>query len=106
MILLRKENGLNEHDFLSQYISVCERIRFNKESMLRAEHRAAELGGKAEKWASDYQDRLYSETEDLIRLRYVIENTVERCRCTETEREVLFKRYLLKCFIPCSIFTD
>ncbi|MBQ8826318.1 MAG: hypothetical protein IJ007_04430 [Oscillospiraceae bacterium] len=85
---------MNGYDFLSQYIPVCERIRLNKESMLRAEHRSSELGGKAEKWSSDYQDRLYAETEELIKLRYVMENCVERCRCSETEREVLFKRYI------------
>ena len=85
---------MNGYEFLSQYIPVCERIRMNKESMLRAEKRSAEFGGKAEKWAGDYQDRLYSETEELIKLRYLIENTVERCFCTENERKVLYKRYI------------
>ncbi|MBQ8781556.1 MAG: hypothetical protein IJZ72_07795 [Oscillospiraceae bacterium] len=85
---------MNGHDFLSQYKAVTKRIELNRESMLRAEKRARELGGKAEQWASDYQDRLYEETEELIKLRYMIENAVACCRCSENERNVLFKRYI------------
>ena len=89
----RKERILQAHEFLQQYGTVTKEIAFKKSCMLRAEKDAVH-GGKAEKWASDYQDRLYAETEELIRLRFMIENAVEKCPCSQTERQVLYKRYI------------
>ena len=94
MSLTGKERKLNGHDFLSLYDDVTKRIELNRESMLRAERRAAGMGEKAEKWAADYQDKLYEENEELIRIRYMIESAINNCRCSETERCVLFKRYI------------
>lgn len=44
---------------------------------------------------SRYQDLLYEENERLIAKKFAIELAIERCHCSETEREVMYRRYIL-----------
>ncbi|MCI5905629.1 MAG: hypothetical protein MRZ61_10865 [Oscillospiraceae bacterium] len=83
-------------EFLSQYGVAVKRIKLNRERMLNAERTAEETGRRSfYGYVSDYQDRLYGENEELIKLKISIELAVEKCPCTETEREVLYRRFIL-----------
>lgn len=83
-------------EFLSQYGVAVKRIKLNRERMLNAERTAEETGRRCfYGYVSDYQDRLYGENEELIKLKISIELAVEKCPCTETEREVLYRRFIL-----------
>lgn len=83
-------------EFLSQYGVAVKRIKLNKERMLNTEQTAKETDRRSfYGYASDYQDRLYGENEELVKLKISIELAVEKCPCTETEREVLYRRFIL-----------
>ena len=83
-------------EFLSQYGVAVKRIKLNNERMLNAERTAKETDRRSfYGYVSDYQDRLYDENEDLINLKMSIEREVGICPCTEMEREVLYRRFIL-----------
>ncbi len=93
---------MTQSEFLLQYKDVIVRIKLNREKMLKAEREAREcMSSKMCVYLSEYQDRLYEETEELIKLKYAIELAVERCPCSETERQLLYRRYIL-----CEKWTD
>lgn len=83
-------------EFLSQYEIIKKRIKLNREYILKAEREAMECGSmKLNEITSRYQDLLYEENERLIAKKFAIELAIERCPCSETEREVLYRRYIL-----------
>jgi hypothetical protein len=88
---------MTANEFLLQYNIALNKIKLNKDRMIRAEKLAKEQGRSSYYgYVSDYQDRLYSEIEELAKLAAAAELAVERVNCSEREREVLYRRYILK----------
>ncbi len=84
-------------EFLMQYGEAKDRIRINRERMLNAEKTARELDRRsAELYISEYQDRLFTENEELLRMIFYAERAVELCQCSENEREVLTRRFIFR----------
>lgn len=87
---------MTQSEFLSQYEIIKKRIKLNREYILKAEREAVECGSrKLYEAVSRYQDLLYEENERLIAKKFAIELAIERCPCSETEREVMYRRYIL-----------
>ncbi|MCD7731678.1 MAG: hypothetical protein LUI05_09335 [Oscillospiraceae bacterium] len=83
-------------EFLLQYMDALRRIELNRKRIESTEHIAAEVCRRNfYAYASEFQDKIYEENEELIKLKISIELAIERCPCSETEREVLYRRFIL-----------
>ena len=69
---------MTSEKFLSQYKAVVRRIAVNEEIMKR----------------DGYSASLCEENEELIKLRFSIENSIDKSTCNMLERAVLRKRYI------------
>ena len=84
-------------EYLSYYNNFSSKIRLNRDKIASAEALRNEFVfvPRIQNDISDYQDRLYEDTENLVRIRFQIEHFINNCPCTDTEKEVLQRRYIL-----------
>lgn len=69
---------MTNKEFLSQYKDVIRLIKMNEERMQR----------------NGYSDSLCEENEELMRLKFLIEDAIVKSRCSIIERTILWKRYI------------
>ena len=99
IIFYQDRNGrqpvLDYMEKLGKSKSKDSRIKLNKIKISDTENQIKEHFFRgAENCLSDYQDKLYLENEELYKLRYAIEKAVDNCWGSETEHEILTRRYI------------
>lgn len=95
IVCIKEESAMDQKEFLSQYGIIAGRIKLNKIKISDTENQLKEHFFRgAENCLSDYQDKLYLENEELYKLRYAIEKAVDNCWGSETEHEILTRRYI------------